>query len=64
MTVRLRVAPFSAMSPVFWLRLAVPVKVRLPPKVIGLAMAAATEASSVPPLIVSVPGVAPLPPKA
>ena len=59
-----RLAAPSEMAPVFCVRLALPLKFRLPPKVIGLVMVAPTIASSVPPLMISVPGVEPLPPKA
>ena len=63
-TVMVRLAP-RVMAPVDWLRLAVPVKVRLPPKAIGLVIAAeAFRESSVPPLRLSAPGVPPPPPKA
>ena len=62
-TVRVLLAP-RAIAPVFWVRFAVPVKARSAPRVMGLVMVAATEASSVPPLTVSVPAVPPLPPKA
>ena len=62
-TVIVRAAP-RVIAPVFWVRFAVPVNVRFAPKVMGLVMVAATEASSVPPLMVSVPAVPPLPPKA
>ena len=54
LTVMVRSDP-SVIAPVFWVRLAVPVKVRSPPKAMALVMVAAGEASSVPPLTVNTP---------
>ena len=59
-----RLAAPSEMAPVFCARLALPLKVRLPPKTIGLEIVAEVVASSTPPLRFRVPGVPPLPPKA
>ena len=64
LVVMVRLAAPSAMAPVFWVRLAFPLKSTLPPKTIGLAMVAATLASRAPPLRFRLPGVAPEPPKA
>ena len=63
LTVIVREAP-SVTAPVVWVRLAVPAKVRSPPKVTAFVIAAATDASRVPPLMVRSPAVPPLPPKA
>ena len=62
-TVIVRAAP-SVMAPVVCVRFAVPVKVKSVPSVIALVIVALTEASTVPPLIVKVPAVPPLPPRA
>ena len=59
-----RLAAPSEMAPVFCARLALPLKVRLPPKTIGLVIVAEVVASRVPPFRLSVPAVPPLPPKA
>ena len=63
LTVKERLAP-RVMAPVACVRLFEPVNVRSPPNVTALVIVAATEASRVPPLMVSMPAVAPLPPKA
>ena len=60
----IRLAAPSVIAPVFWVRLAVPVNSRLPPKFTALVIVAATVASRVPPLMLSEPAVPPLPPKA
>ena len=54
----------SVIAPVFWVRLAVPRKVRSAPSVTALVIVALTEASNEPPLTVSRPAEPPLPPKA
>ena len=56
--------PVSVTAPVSCVSVFVPTNVKSPPMVSGFAMAAATDASSAPPFMVSVPGVAPEPPNA
>ena len=64
LTVMMRLLPPRLIAPVFWVRFAVPVKTRFPPRAMALVIVALTEASSVPPLMLSVPAELPLPPKA
>ena len=63
-TVIVRLVTPREIAPVFWVRLAVPVKLRSAPRVTALVIVASTEALSVPPLMVNVPAVPPLPPNA
>ena len=52
-------------APVFWVRFAVPAKVKLPATEVGFVIVAATEASSVVPAAIDRdPAVPPAPPKA
>ena len=64
LTVMVRLAPPRLITPLFWVRFAVPVNTRLAPKVIALVIVASTEASRMPPASPRVPAVEPLPPKA
>ena len=64
LTVMVRLVLPREIAPVVWVRLEEPVNVRFVPSVMALVIVAATEASRVPPLMVRVPAVPPLPPKA